>query len=367
MTNKKDLSGGSKSTVNTDVNALVEYYLGPVAAYLKEDGVTEICINKFDEIFIERNGEMERVDAQFDNEHDLSTLVTQIANSLGQPCNAKSHPILDARLKDGSRVCAVLFPVSTRGTCITIRVFPKVRLCSNDLIKYDSLTPEMLEYMKLAIKVYGNGLVSGGTGSGKTTLLNITSSFIPYDDRVVTVEDTKELQVEVGNLVALEAPQKVKGEKEQDIDMSFLIKTTLRQRPDRIIVGEVRDANAATAFLHAINTGHSGTCATIHANSPEDALVRMQTLIAGGGGLPFDIVSTQVRSNLHFLVQAERTPTHGRKIVVIGELQMGELKRLWEWDYVKGMHVANKENIAKSTILAKAKIFGLDSELFNYL
>lgn len=352
--------------VRTDAWGLVDFYLKPIAPFLQQEGVTEICINNYQDIYIERFGRMERVPATFDSEQHLQTLVKQISNALGQVSDAETHPILDARLIDGSRVCAVLYPTSPRGTCITIRVFPRIRITADKLVEYGSLTPDMLEFLRVAILVRGNGLVSGGTGSGKTTLLNVLSSFVPKKDRVLTVEDTKELQVDVENLVALEAPQKRKlGHDYQHVDMAFLIRTTLRMKPTRIIVGEVRDGNAATAFLYAINTGHSGTCSTIHANNPEDALTRMQTLVAGDGKLPFEVVREQVRCNLHFVVQAQDTPQHGRRIIAITELRHGQTVVLWSWDYIAGKHVAHAENIRTSVLLEQAQIYGVETSLLS--
>ncbi len=353
----------------TDAWGLVDFYLKPIAPFLQQDGVTEICINNHKEVFIEQFGEMKRIDVQFPSEQYMVTLVKQIANALGQVTDPDTHPILDARLNDGSRVCAVLFPTSPRGTCLTIRVFPKVRLTAEKLVELGSMTQNMYEYLKVATQVRFNGIVSGGTGSGKTTLLNVLSSFIPPSDRVLTVEDTQELQVDVDNLVALEAPRKrkAKGTDYQEVDMAFLIKTTLRMKPTRIIVGEIRDGNAAVSFLHAINTGHSGTCATIHANNPTDALSRMQTLVAGDGNLPFDVVKSQVRSNLNFIVQAEETPKHGRRITTIAELKEGKLNTLWEWDYIHGKHIEHTDRITESEALKKAQIYGINTPLLSNL
>ncbi|NND64759.1 MAG: CpaF family protein [Gammaproteobacteria bacterium] len=347
-----------------DTWALVDYYLQPISSYFEMDGVSEICINRFDDVYVERFGKMEPVAAKFDSEETLATALKQIANALGQVCDQNTHPILDARLKDGSRVCGVLFPTAPLGTCISIRVFPKTRLNAQDLLEKGSYSEEMLEYFRVATMVRSNMLVSGGTGSGKTTLLNVLSSFIPTEDRVITVEDTLELQVDVENLVALEAPQVRRMAKDaQNVNMERLIRTTLRMKPTRIIVGEIRDAGAAVAFLLGINTGHSGTCSTIHANSPVDALIRMQTLIAGEGSLPFDVVQQQVRSNLHVLIQAESTPNHGKRVVEIVELREGEPTSLWRWDYVKGVHQLDEQALSESVVLAKAKRFGIESTL----
>lgn len=345
--------------VRTDSWGLVEHYLKPVLPFFDEDGVTDICINRFDEIYVERFGRMEKVDVCFPDEQYVVTLVNQIANALGQVVDPYTHPVLDARLDDGSRVCAVLFPTAPKGTCLTIRVFPKVKLSAENLIEKESLTVEMLDYLKLAVLCRANIVVSGGTGSGKTTLLNILSSFIPETDRVLTVEDTRELQIPVANLVSLEAPQRREGNGNQHVDMAFLIKTVLRKNPTRILVGEVRDSGAAISFLHGINTGHSGTWTTIHANNSEDALVRLQTLVAGESSLPFDVVKAQVRSNLDIVIHAENTPQHGRRIVSIDEVKSGSVLPLWAWSYGDGFHGANDGVLRESKIMEKAKLWDL--------
>lgn len=351
--------------VQDDTWSLVNFYLSPVQPFFERPGVSEICINRYDEVFVETFGQMEKVDVQFADETILATAIKQIANALGQVADPVTHPILDARLGDGSRVCAVLFPTAPRGSCITIRVFPKERLTVDDLLQKGSFSSDMLEFFRVATLSRANMLVSGGTGSGKTTLLNVLSSFIPKEDRVLTVEDTKELQIEVDNMVALEAPQRRLPEGAQDVDMSFLINTTLRMKPTRILVGEIRKASAADAFLKAINTGHSGTCSTIHANSPIDALVRIQTLIAGEGALPFDVVKQQVRGNLNVVVQAESTPRHGKRVVEIAEMRDGQMYPLWQWNYIEGRHDAIAENIAVSDVLSKAARYGIASPLIK--
>jgi len=347
--------------INADVWGLVDFYLTPIKEFLGMDGVSEICVNRYDEIFIEQYGEMKRVDAKFADEQSMQTLIRQIANALGQVADPDTHPILDARLSDGSRVCAVLYPTAPRGSNITIRAFPKVRLNAAKLVESGSMTQSMMDYLKLAVLSRSNMLVSGGTGSGKTTLLNVLSSFIPAGDRVITVEDTQELQVSAENLIMLEAPRRRQGRgDEQKVDMAFLIRTTLRQKPNRILVGEIRDMAAATAFLHAINTGHSGTCSTIHSNSCDDALIRMQTLIAGGGSLPWDVLDVQVKGNLNVLIHAENTPHHGRRVVQISELQNGQPRTLWAFNYVSGQHEIYSETFGPSEVLKTARKYGID-------
>lgn len=336
--------------------SLVEYYLEPIRHLFEIEGVTEICVNRFDEIFIEQNGEMRPVDARFSDENQVATLVKQIANALGQAIDKDTHPVLDAHLLDGTRVCGVLHPVSTRGTCISFRIFPKKRISADFLLAKGAVTSEMLELLKLAVICRCNILVSGGTGSGKTTLLNVLSDFIPQKDRILTVEDTRELQINAKNYIPFEAPTRRKKVDGQTVDLAFLIKTCLRKNPTRIIVGEIRDAKAAIAFLQAINTGHSA-CSTIHANGPEDALSRIQTLVAGQGDLPFEVVKAQVRSNLNMIIHTESTPHHGRRIVSVTEIIEGLTAELWRWSYRQGVHV--REDI-DSGIYQRLDKFGID-------
>jgi len=356
------------STVHSfDAWKLVDFYMEPIRRFFSMDGVSEICVNRFDQIYIEQYGEMRRVDAAFKSENEVQTLIIQIANALGQVADCDTHPILDARLDDGSRVCGVLYPTAPRGSNLTIRIFPKVRLTSERLVETGSMTAGMLEFLKASVLTCANMLISGGTGSGKTSLLNVLSSFIPETDRVVTVEDTQELQVPVNNLIMLEAPRRRKGKgDEQEVDLAFLIRTALRQRPDRILVGEIRDTAAATAYLHAINTGHAGTCSTTHANNCADALVRMQTLIAEGGLLPWNVLEVQVKGNLNILVHVERTPHHGRRVVQIVELRGGQPFVLWDFDYVQGKHVFFPEHLKVSLVLKNIQKYGFEiGEIHN--
>lgn len=342
---------------------LVGHYLGPIQRLLQMQDISEIMVNRFDEIFIERRGEMVRVDECFPSESELLKTISQIGSALNQPVDPRLNPILDARLTDGSRVCAVLSPNSARGCSMSIRVFPKLRLNADALIERGSVTKDMFKFLRVAVLSRANILVSGGTSSGKTTLLNALSSFIPREERVITVEDTKELQLDLPNLVCLEAPQR-RSEKElgQHIDLAYLIRTTLRMNPTRVFVGEIRDLNAAVAFLHAINTGHDGCCSTIHANGTADALSRMQVLVAGGSGgaLPFEVVRAQVRANLNVLIHAEATPKHGRRVVEIAELRKKKLQPLWSWDYAQGVHIEHTDNLQRSEILERAKRHGIN-------
>ena len=346
-----------KPSPHTDQWGLVDYYLSPIAALFKEPGVTEISVNRFDQVFVEKEGLFAESSARFPDEQHLKTLITQIANALGQVADKNTHPILDGRLKDGSRVCAVLEPTSTCGACLSIRLFPKEPVSPRYLIEKGSLSPEMMGYLETAVLCRANILVSGGTDSGKTTLLNVLAGFIPQEERLVTVEDTRELKIKLKNHVALESPQRRRQSPDaQGLDMAFLIRTCLRLNPTRILIGEIRDAAAAKAFLHAINTGHSGTMTSLHANNPEDALVRLQVLSAGEGALPLELVRLQVRRNLDVLVHTELTPRQGRRVVEIAELTNSELAPLWCWSYTEGRHL---REAGESRMELKAKRYGI--------
>jgi len=346
---------------------LVDYYISPIKKYLTMDGVSEICVNRYDQIFVEIKGQMIEVEEKFSNENALETLIMQIGNALGQATNAQTHPILDARLLDGSRVCAVLYPTAPNGCNMTIRTFPKLSLTADDLLNSGSINDGMLSFLTLCILTKANMLISGGTGSGKTTLLNILSNLIPEEERVITVEDTQELQCNVNNLVALEAPRRRVGNADFDlVDMARLIKTTLRQRPDRIMVGEIRDPEAAAAFLTAINTGHSGVCSTIHANNCSKAIVRLARLAASGeGAAPWEVIEYGVREDLNVIIHAERTPKHGRKVVEICELQEGKPVTLWSFNHVKGKHESYLSHLETSEVLKKTSKYGIESPNFE--
>ena len=350
---KKDL----KDCPHTDQWNLVGYYLSPIAALFTEPGVTEISVNRFDQVFVEKDGLFRESAARFPDEQHLRTLITQIANALGQVAEKNTHPVLDGRLQDGSRVCAVLEPTATRGACLSIRIFPKEAISARFLTHAQALSPDMMAFLETAVLCRANILVSGGTDSGKTTLLNVLAGFIPQQDRLITVEDTRELKIELKNHIALEAAQRRKlAQDAQGLDMAFLIKTCLRLNPTRILIGEIRDAAAAKAFLHAINTGHSGTMTSLHANNPEDALVRLQVLTAGEGALPLELVRMQVRRNLDVLVHTELTPRQGRRVIEIAELAEGELIPLWRWSYAEGCH---RREAQHSRMERKAERYGI--------
>lgn len=317
---------------------LVRHYLAPIAPYFRLEGVTGIFVNRFDSVYIMRRGEFEAVDARWNNEFHFVTAIEQIANALGQEVHPIERPLLDARLDDGSRVNAVLAPTGVAGSNMTVRLFPKTRYTAEALLAAGSFDEAMFRYLRLAMLNRFNMLVSGGTGSGKTTLLNAVSNFIPDDDRIVSIEDTAELQIHGSHWVALEAPHRFVKDAEP-LTMSRLVKNALRMEPQRLIVGEVRDGAAAEALLTAANTGHSGILSTIHANSALDTIDRLTNLAAAGfTAIPYEHVQRQVRKNLDVIVHAQKTPRHGRRIVEIAELDDGEFRLLWRWNYDEGRH-----------------------------
>jgi pilus assembly protein CpaF len=319
---------------------LVRHYLRPIDPYFRLDGVTGIFVNRFDSVFIMRRGEFQRVDARWQNEFHFVSAIEQIANALGQEVHPLERPLLDARLDDGSRINAVLAPTGVSGSNMTVRLFPKLRFTADALMETGSFDAAMGRYLRLAMLNRFNILVSGGTGSGKTTLLNAVSNFIPREDRIISIEDTAELQIDSDHWVALEAPHRFVKDVEP-LTMSRLVRNALRMEPQRLIVGEVRDGAAAEALLTAANTGHSGILSTIHANSALDTIDRLTNLAAAGfAAIPYEHVQRQVRSNLDVIVHAQKTPHHGRRVVEIAQLLDGEFSLLWRWNYERGEHEA---------------------------
>jgi len=317
---------------------LVRHYLSPIEPYFRLEGVTGIFVNRFDSVYIMRHGEFAPVDARWSNEFHFVTAIEQIANALGQEVHPIERPLLDARLDDGSRINAVLAPTGVTGSNMTVRLFPKLRFTAEALLASGSFNREMFRYLRLAMLNRFNVLVSGGTGSGKTTLLNAVSNFIPPEDRIISIEDTAELQIDSRHWVALEAPHRFAKDVEP-LTMSRLVKNALRMEPQRLIVGEVRDGAAAEALLTAANTGHSGILSTIHANSALDTIDRLTNLAAAGfSAIPYEHVQRQVRNNLDVIIHAQKTPHHGRRIVEVAELDEGEFHLLWRWNHLEGRH-----------------------------
>lgn len=303
---------------------------------LEDDSITEIMINGYNHIFIERNGKIGEINRRFENEERLLSIIQQIVAECNRIVNVSS-PIVDARLLDGSRVNIVLPPIALDGPIMTIRKFPKEKMTMEALIALGALTQEVADFLKKIVVAGYNIFVSGGTGAGKTTFLNALSDFIPEDERVITIEDSAELKLsQIKNLVRLEARNaNVAGEHE--ITIRNLIKTSLRMRPDRIIVGEVRDA-AAIDMLAAMNTGHDGSLSTGHANSATDMLVRLESMVLMGVEIPLAAVRKQIASAVDVIIHLGRLRDKSRKVLEICEvlgMEKDEIKLSKLYEFVE--------------------------------
>lgn len=292
---------------------------GPLEQFLSMDGLTEIMVNGPKNVFIEKAGRITRTSVTFeDNEHVLR-IIDRIVAPLGRRIDEGS-PLVDARLPDGSRVNAVVQPIAIDGPTLTIRIFSKIPLTVENLIEFGSITPEAVEFLKACVIGKLNIIISGGTGSGKTTLLNVMSSFIPDEERIVTIENAAELQLRQDHVVRLES-REANVEGRGEISIQRLVINSLRMRPDRIIVGEVR-AGEALDMLQAMNTGHDGSLATAHANSPRDMLARLETMVLMAGmDLPHRAIREQIASAIDVIVQGERLRDGTRKITSVSEIQ----------------------------------------------
>ena len=292
--------------------------LGPLELLFQDSAITEIMVNRFDQVFIEKNGVCERSDIRFSSESSVRAVIDRIVSPLGRRIDEAS-PMVDARLPDGSRVNAIISPLAVKGSSLTIRRFATKRLGPADLIAGGSATPPMLALLQLAVQYRLNVVVSGGTGSGKTTLLNLLSGWIPARERIVTIEDAAELQLTHENLVSLEVRQ-ANSEGRGLVTVRDLLKNSLRMRPDRIVVGECRGGETLD-MLQAMNTGHEGSLTTIHANSPRDALSRLEVMVLMAGfELPLIAIREQIASAVDVLVQQQRCADGRRRIVSISEV-----------------------------------------------
>ena len=314
--------------------------LGPLEALLADDSITEIMVNRYDEIYVERAGRLHRHPLAFTGERAVMGVIERIVAPLGRRID-ESSPMVDARLKDGSRVNAIIPPLALKGPCLTIRKFTKRKLDWQDLVAFGAIGPAMADFLQICVVARKNIVVSGGTGSGKTTLLNILSNDIPAGERVITVEDAAELQLHHEHLISLEArPANLEGK--GAIPIRELVKNTLRMRPDRIVVGECRGAEALD-MLQAMNTGHEGSLTTLHANSPRDALARLETMVLMAGmDLPLAAIREQVAGAVDIIVQQTRFACGTRVITSIteltgmesGKIQMQELFRFQNQGFV---------------------------------
>ncbi len=292
--------------------------LGPLEDLLADPAVTEIMVNRFDQIYVERAGKLEHTSVKFLANDQLRGVIERIVAPLGRRIDEKV-PMVDARLRDGSRVNAIIPPLALRGPALTIRKFGKRKLVVADLITYGSLTEQMATFLGAAVQARMNVIISGGTGSGKTTLLNVLSSFIPEDERIITIEDAAELQLPQDHVISLESrPPNIEGE--GAITIRDLVRNALRMRPDRVVVGECRGGEALD-MLQAMNTGHDGSLTTLHANSPRDALARLETLaLMSGLELPSRAIRDQIGSAINIIVQQSRLQDGSRRITHITEV-----------------------------------------------
>ena len=292
--------------------------LGPLEALLADPSISDILVNRFDQIYIEREGRLSETDIVFRDERHLQQIIERIVSAVGRRID-ESSPMVDARLKDGSRVNAIIPPLALDGSCLSIRRFRTDRLGASDLVARESMTAPMLEFLKATVACRLNVLVSGGTGAGKTTLLNVLSSFINHDERVVTIEDAAELMLRQRHVVRLETrPANIEGK--GAVRQRELVVNALRMRPNRIIVGEVRGEEALD-MLQAMNTGHDGSLTTVHANSPRDALYRLDSMVAMANlNIPDKAIRQQVASAIEIIVQIARQADGTRKVTAISEI-----------------------------------------------
>ena len=306
------------------VNSIYKMYRGLgglLDSILADEDITEVMINGPDNIFVERKGRLTRVDKHFKDEQELRRVIDLIVGRAHREVS-EANPIVDTRLEGGSRVNVVLSPIALSGSTVTIRKFSKQPMTMEKLLEYGSITPEVAQFLQKLVKARYNIFIAGGTGSGKTTFLNALSSYIPHDERIITIEDSAELQItQIPNIVRLETRNATASSGEsKKIDIQSLIRSSLRMRPDRIIVGEVRGAEALD-MLQAMNTGHDGSLSTGHANSAEDMLSRLETMVLQGeAALPLKAIRQQISSAVDIMIHLSRLRDHSRKTMMVSEI-----------------------------------------------
>ncbi len=314
---------GSQAALSEDPSLVREIVdevigLGPLEGFLRDASITEVMVNGASRIYLEREGRIELTEVTFVSDASLRTVIDRIVSPLGRRID-ESSPMVDARLADGSRVNIIIPPLALKGPTITIRKFSRVPLSVERLIEFGALTRQVAAFMKLAVRARKNVLIAGGTGSGKTTLLNALAGFIPIDERIVTIEDAAELKLPQEHVVSLEArPANVEGRGE--VAIRDLVKNALRMRPDRIVVGECRGGEALD-MLQAMNTGHDGSLTTAHANSPRDALLRLETMVLMAGfDLPLKAIREQIASALDLILFQARFSDGSRRVTHVTEV-----------------------------------------------
>jgi pilus assembly protein CpaF len=319
--------------------------LGPLEKFLNDADITEIMVNGPEKVYVERRGKLTLTGARFTGEEQLRKVIERIVTKVGRRID-ESSPLVDARLADGSRVNAIIPPLAVSGSSLTIRKFGQVPLTVNNLISFGSMSPEIAELLQACIRARLNVIVSGGTGTGKTTLLNVLSSFIPPEERIVTIEDAVELQLQQEHVVRLESrPKNIEGKGE--VSIRDLVRNSLRMRPDRIVIGEVRGGESLD-MLQAMNTGHDGSISTVHANSPRDAIARLETLVLMAGmDLPLRAIREQIASAVNLIVHISRLRDGSRRVTHVTEVQGMEgdvvtLQDAFVFDYSAGVDANGK-------------------------
>lgn len=365
----------------TERNVLLEQIvaeimgLGPLEPLLNDETITEIMVNGANKIYVEREGKIEKTSYKFESDEHVMRIIDRIVAPLGRRVD-ESQPYVDARLPDGSRVNVIIPPLAIQGPIITVRLFSKVPYSMEDLIGFGTLTPEIAEFLEICVKARLNVLISGGTGSGKTTTLNVLSGYIPNDERILTIENAAELQLQQEHVISLESRMpNIEGKGE--VTIRELVVNSLRMRPDRIVVGEVRSGEALD-MLQAMNTGHDGSLTTCHSNSPRDTLARLETMVLmAGTDLPHRAIREQISAALHLVVHQERLRDGSRRLVSITEVQGMEgnvivLQDLFSFEqtgFDDGRIVGYLRPTGvrpKFTELIDAAGYHLDAEIFGY-
>jgi pilus assembly protein CpaF len=338
---------------------LMNHYFKPIEKLLVMDGVTNIYVNRYDQILYDQLGEKKVSKERWASEEELRNSIETLAHSLKQPIGIED-PLLDAVLPDGSRLNAGIPPIVD--CCyLTVRVFPAKQIGSEELIKWRSLTEQMYQFMQLHVLCKQNMIVAGGTSSGKTTLVQMLINDIPESNRLVVIEDTKELKTREYNCIQMEAPKRKNKKGDQVITFGRLVENVLRLTPESLVVGELRNSDAAVPYRTLLNTGHSGIITTFHADSAEESMDRLRDMVQEGmPNTPNEVIMRGLNTSIKVIVHAENTETSGKKVVAVANVVEGKVCRMFEWDYIAKKHICNKDMLALSPIWKKAREFELD-------